>query len=59
MKPFVPKDFEVPAKLEAAEFQLRMLTINDVVKDFDAVTTSVEHLKKIDPRSHISVVQLA
>ncbi len=47
--PFVPKDFVVPAKLETAEFRLRMLTVNDVVKDFDAVTTSVEHLKNIWP----------
>ena len=47
--PFVPKDFKVPEKLETAEFRLRMLTVNDVVKDFDAVTTSVEHLKNIWP----------
>jgi hypothetical protein len=49
MTPFVPRDFKVPAKLETDEFRLRMLTINDVVKDFDAATTSVEHLKNIWP----------
>ena len=49
MTPFVPKDFQVPATLETAEFRLRMLTIHDVVKDFDAVITSVEHLKTIWP----------
>ena len=49
MIPFVPRDFKVPAKLETDEFRLRMLTINDAVKDFDAVTTSVEHLKNIWP----------
>jgi hypothetical protein len=47
--PFVPKDFEVPATLETREFRLRMLTVNDVVKDYDAVMTSVEHLKTIWP----------
>lgn len=49
MTPFVPKDFQVPATLETAEFRLRMLTIHDVVKDFDAVITSVDHLKTIWP----------
>jgi len=49
--PFVPKDFEVPATLETREFRLRMLTVNDVVKDYDAVMTSVEHLKTIWPTS--------
>jgi hypothetical protein len=47
--PFIPTEFEVPAKLETKEFRLRMLTVNDVVKDYDAVTTSVEHLKTIWP----------
>lgn len=47
--PFVPKDFSVPAMLETAEFRLRMLTVHDVVKDFDAVMTSVDHLKTIWP----------
>jgi hypothetical protein len=47
--PFVPQDFEVPAKLETQEFRLRMLTVNDVVKDYDAVMTSVAHLKTIWP----------
>jgi hypothetical protein len=47
--PFVPKEFKVPEKLEAQEFRLRMLTVNDVVKDYGAVMTSVEHLKTIWP----------
>jgi hypothetical protein len=47
--PFVPRDFDVPVKLETDEFRLRMLTVNDVVKDFDAVTTSVDHLVNIWP----------
>ncbi len=41
----VPGYFTVPLKLEAAEFQLRPLLISDVVKDYDAVMTSVDHLK--------------
>ncbi len=47
--PFVPKEFKVPEKLETREFRLRMLTVNDVVKDYDAVMTSVEHLKTVWP----------
>jgi hypothetical protein len=49
--PFVPGGFQVPATLETREFRLRMLTVNDVVKDFDAVMSSVEHLKGIWPGS--------
>jgi hypothetical protein len=47
--PFVPAEFAVPAKLETREFRLRMLTVNDVVKDYDAVMTSVPHLKTVWP----------
>ena len=46
MKPFVPKEFEVPAVLETETFRLRMLTVNDVVKDYDAVMSSIEHLQR-------------
>jgi hypothetical protein len=49
--PFVPTDFRVPDKLETQEFRLRMLTVNDVVKDYDAVMSSVEHLAKVWPGS--------
>jgi len=38
-------DFPVPEQLETEEFRLRMLTVNDLVKDYDAVMSSVEHLK--------------
>ncbi len=41
----VRPDFAVPEKLETGEFRLRMLSVNDLVKDFDAVMSSVEHLK--------------
>ena len=49
--PFVPPEFVVPEKLETKEFRLRMLTVNDVVKDYDAVMTSVAHLKTVWPGS--------
>lgn len=45
--PFIPKGFVAPARLETNEFRLRMLTVNDVVKDYDAVMSSVEHCKTI------------
>jgi hypothetical protein len=48
--PFVPEEFIVP-ELETKEFRLRTLTVNDVVKDYDAVMTSVDHLKTIWPDS--------
>jgi hypothetical protein len=38
-------DVKVPEKLETEEFRLRMLSVNDLVKDYDAVMSSVEHLK--------------
>ena len=41
----VPDDFEVPDGLGHPRFRLRMLTIHDVVKDYDAVMSSVEHLR--------------
>ncbi len=47
--PFVPPAFEVPPGLETAEFRLRMLTVNDVVKDYDAVMSSVEHCRTVWP----------
>ena len=50
-QPFVPADFNVPENLETPEFRIRTLTVNDVVKDYDAVMTSVEHLKTVWPGS--------
>ena len=49
--PFVPTGFAVPGTLETAEFRLRMLTVHDVVKDYDAVITSVEHCRTVWPGS--------
>jgi hypothetical protein len=41
---FLPPDFEVPELLETDRFRIRPLAIHDVVKDYDAVMTSREHL---------------
>ena len=41
---FVPDDFEVPELLEHERFRVRPLTVHDVVKDYDAVMTSRDHL---------------
>ena len=50
-QPFIDRDFAVPQQLETERFRLRMLTVNDVVKDYDAVMSSAEHLKTIWPDS--------
>jgi hypothetical protein len=47
----VADDFMVPDVLETPEFRLRMLTVNDLIKDYDAVMSSVEHLKSVWPGS--------
>jgi hypothetical protein len=41
---FLPSDFDVPELLETDRFRIRPLTIHDLVKDYDAVMTSREHL---------------
>lgn len=48
--PFVPPDFQIPKALETSEFRLRMLTVHDVVKDYEAVMTSVAHLRRLYPQ---------
>ena len=48
---FVADEFVVPEGLETSEFRLRMLTLNDVIKDYDAVMSSAEHLKTVWPDS--------
>jgi hypothetical protein len=48
----IPEDFKIPEVLETPKFRLRMLTVDDVVKDYDAVMTSIDHLLGIfGPRS--------
>ena len=44
-KPLLPPDIEIPTGLETPKFVLRMLTIHDVIKDYDAVMSSADHLK--------------
>jgi hypothetical protein len=38
--PFVPDSFQVPAILETDKFRLRMLSVTDVEKDYEAVIES-------------------
>jgi hypothetical protein len=45
--PFIPADFNVPKLLETDHFRIRMLTVNDVVKDYDAVMSSTGHLRGV------------
>lgn len=49
--PFVDDNFLIPEVLETSEFRLRMLTINDVDKDYEAVMSSVDHLRNVWPGS--------
>ena len=46
-QPFVPADFEVPRLLETVDFRIRPLTVHDLVKDYDAVMTSRQHLRGV------------
>jgi RimJ/RimL family protein N-acetyltransferase len=43
MNELVSEDFDVPVTLEHERFRLRMLTVDDVVKDFDAICDRVDH----------------
>ncbi len=43
MLELVPDAFDVPAGLEHERFRLRMLGVDDVVKDFDAICDRVDH----------------
>ena len=45
--PFLDPEFKVPEELETERFRLRMLTVNDVVKDYDAVMSSAQHLQEL------------
>jgi len=44
---FVQDDFIVPEKLETEKFRLRMLTVDDIEKDYEAVMSSREHLRSL------------
>ena len=45
-KRLVPEDFVVPETLEHSRFRLRMLNVNDLIKDYDAVMSSTGHLQQ-------------
>ena len=40
----LPVDFEIPTIAQSGFLKLRPLTIHDVIKDYDAVMTSCDHL---------------
>jgi hypothetical protein len=46
---FLPREHPIPAGLEHERFRLRPITIHDVVKDYDAVMTSGETLRRRFP----------
>ena len=47
----MPAEFAIPSELSTANFTLRMLSVNDVEKDFVAVTSSATRLSKVWPDS--------
>jgi hypothetical protein len=46
-QPFLPQSFTVPLVFESENFRIRTLTVNDVVKDYDAVMSSFDHLQGV------------
>lgn len=44
-KKFLPDDFVIPTGLQTDQILLRKLTTEDLEKDYEAVMSSVEHLK--------------
>ena len=44
-RPIIPKSFRVPEIFETDEFKLKPLKVNNLIKDYDAVMSSVNHLK--------------
>ena len=48
---FVPPEFSIPEKMETEGYRLRMLSIDDVEKDFEAVISSAKHVSKVWPDS--------
>ena len=50
-RPFVPTEYVVPRELVTANFTLRMLSVDDVEKDFEAVMSSAARLSQVWPGS--------
>ena len=44
-RPIVPDSFKVPEKYLTDKFVLTPLTVSNLIKDYDAVMSSVKHLK--------------
>ena len=57
MYELVPDDFAVPATLEHEQFRLRMLTVDDVVKDFDAICDRVDRNGESKPPFVMTVAE--
>jgi hypothetical protein len=52
MKNFAKDSDIIPSGIETTDFRIRILTVNDVVKDYDAVMSSIDHLRGVfGPRS--------
>jgi hypothetical protein len=50
MPPFAPDAKTIANGFETINFKVRPLTVNDLIKDYDAVMSSVGHLKQVfDP----------
>ena len=47
MNRLIPDNFDVPTSLETNKLKLRMLTVRDIDKDYDAVITSINHLQGV------------
>jgi len=47
MKKFAPDSIIIPSGIETEDFRIRALTIHDVVKDYDAVMSSIDHLQGV------------
>ena len=47
MQPLVPAGFAIPQRLDTPQFFLRPMLISDVVRDYDAVMSSIAHLQGI------------
>ena len=44
-RPLVPDEFAVPERLDGPGYRLRMLSVSDLEKDFEAVVASAERLR--------------
>ena len=46
-KRFVPDLVTIPPRIKTKYFRIHILTINDVVKDYDAVISSIDHPREV------------